>query len=233
MEPKARKGERGCAANRKKIDFLGYTFEGNLTMLRKSIKKNFAKKEKIKDKEKRHKALASYWGWCKHGNCRHLWKKITHNDMSFADRGIKSNTTTKDGKRYFDDPEKKMSEILNLDIEVLDFETGINTRMGPDRYAIRFAIIERGERNLYKVITNSHTLKSVLDQAKSYDMHLAELKDIERAAKDKYGEKYDSDKLNLTEEEQKMLNDSQPMFPQFTSIHRRDLGGGKYDYYFD
>ena len=73
----------------RRIDFLGYQFSRERVLLRKSIKKKFAKKTKIRNPERRRQVLASYWGWCKWGDCRHLWNVITKNDMSFADKGIK------------------------------------------------------------------------------------------------------------------------------------------------
>ena len=105
--------------------------------------------------------LASYWGWCKHGNCRNLWRKLTNNDMSFAEKGIKRSGTTKDGKRFFDVEEKRMMDILNVPITVIDFIPDIKTKMGDGRYCILFEL----EDKRCKVITNSYKIKDVLDQA--------------------------------------------------------------------
>lgn len=61
------------------IDFLGYVFYKNHTMLRKSIKKAFARK--IRDIKGRCEEItminiAGYWGWAKHCNSSHLLKKL-------------------------------------------------------------------------------------------------------------------------------------------------------------
>lgn len=54
------------------------------------MKKNFARKVKrIKSRKRNREIRASYWGWCKWGDCKNLWRTITNNDMSFADKGIK------------------------------------------------------------------------------------------------------------------------------------------------
>lgn len=54
------------------IDFVGYVFRHTHTRLRKSIKQNFARKAKYKNSA----IVASYTGWAKHGNCKHLIKKL-------------------------------------------------------------------------------------------------------------------------------------------------------------
>lgn len=222
MEEKGKeeKGYVGKGIKRgRKIDFLGYQFTREATYLRKSIKKTFARKAAtVKDKKKRQQVLGSYYGWCKWGDCRNLWNTIIGKEMSFAERGLKSQTKTKDGKRFFDDPEKRMMDILNAPITVIDFETGVKTRNGTDRYAIRFKMQEGNETRTYKVITNSFTLKSILDQARAYDKHLEELR---------------STRKPLSEEDQRILQLNRPMLPQDTKVKRRDLGNGKYDYYFE
>ncbi|MFA6057257.1 MAG: reverse transcriptase domain-containing protein [Taibaiella sp.] len=55
------------------IDFLGYVFYHTHTRLRKTIKKNFARKAA---KGANQATIASYNGWAKHANCKHLLKKI-------------------------------------------------------------------------------------------------------------------------------------------------------------
>lgn len=55
------------------IDVCGYVFHPDHTMLRKSIKKNFARKVKYK---RNPLTIAAYNGWAKHASCRHLIKKL-------------------------------------------------------------------------------------------------------------------------------------------------------------
>lgn len=54
------------------IDFVGYRFYHTHIMLRKSIKKNFCRMLKNRPNDK---SIASYGGWLKHCNARHLEKK--------------------------------------------------------------------------------------------------------------------------------------------------------------
>ena len=148
------------------IDFLGYEFTHDNMRMRKSMKKNFAHKiDHIRSRKRRHEILAAYWGWCKYGRCKHLWKILTNNDMSFADKGIKMSGRTKDGKKFFDVQSVRLMEILNVPITILDYESGVSTKQGEDRYCVLF---ERdGERG--KFITNCFNLKDVLDQARKME----------------------------------------------------------------
>lgn len=148
----------------RKIDYLGYVFSRENVQLRKSVKHKFAVKVKYtKNKKKLQQIKASYWGWCKWGNCRHLWRVITNNDMGFAEKGITSSGKTKDGKKYYQVKSVSITDILNVPIRVLDFETGITTSKGKDRYAILY---ETGSGERCKFVTSAFEIKNVLDQAR-------------------------------------------------------------------
>lgn len=58
------------------IDFVGYRFYHTHVLLRKSIKKSFAR---MMAKRKNAQSIAAYNGWAKHCNSIHLLKKL-HND---------------------------------------------------------------------------------------------------------------------------------------------------------
>jgi hypothetical protein len=55
------------------IDFVGYRFYHTHTLLRKSIKQNFAR---MISSRKNKASIASYNGWAKHCNSKHLLKKL-------------------------------------------------------------------------------------------------------------------------------------------------------------
>jgi len=148
----------------RKIDYLGYVFSRENVQLRKSVKHKFAVKVKYtKNKKKLQQIKASYWGWCKWGNCRHLWRVITNNDMGFLAKGISQSAKTRDGKRFFDVPVVKMMDIVNIPITVIDFESDVATKEGPGRYCILFTAADGQKR---KALTNSYNIKDVLDQAR-------------------------------------------------------------------
>ena len=157
------KDREGKVTRGRNIDYLGYVFSRENVRLRKSVKHNFAVKVKrTRNESKLRQIKASYWGWCKWGHCRHLWNVITDNDMSFAEKGIRASGTTKDGKKYYQVKSVSITDILNIPITVLDFESGIQTSKGKDRYAILYT--KDGER--CKTLTSAFELKNVLDQAR-------------------------------------------------------------------
>ena len=56
------------------IDFLGYRFYHTHTLLRKTIKKNFAR---AVAKRKGRESIAAYRGWAKHADCKNLLKILS------------------------------------------------------------------------------------------------------------------------------------------------------------
>ena len=60
------------------IDFVGYIHFHTHTLLRKPIKKRFAKSVA---KNKKDTTIASYWGWAKHANTKHLLQKLLNNEQ--------------------------------------------------------------------------------------------------------------------------------------------------------
>lgn len=149
------------------LDYLGYCFMPGNVRMRKSIKQNFARKAKrIKSKKRRREVLASYWGWCKWGDYRHLWNVITDNDMSFADHGISGRIETKDGKKFFDVEKVSLEEIVKDEITILEYESNVDTQYGKGRTVIK--ILHEGVEK--KVITNSFTIKSMLKQASELNL---------------------------------------------------------------
>lgn len=57
------------------IDFVGYRFYHTHTLLRKNIKKNFARMLRFR---RNYASIASYMGWAKHCNSKNLIKKLLH-----------------------------------------------------------------------------------------------------------------------------------------------------------
>lgn len=81
------------------IDFIGYVFCHDHTLLRKDIKKKFIHKLSYKSNNKRLASLAAYWGWCKYGSCHNLWYRFTrsynfkdYRQKLLSDDGIKKST---------------------------------------------------------------------------------------------------------------------------------------------
>lgn len=74
----------------------------------------------------------------------------------FSDFGIE----IKSDKEIYEVPKISITDILNCEIEVLEFQSNIKTIHGDDRCVVK---ISRHETE-YKFFTNSKRLKQMLDQ---------------------------------------------------------------------
>ncbi len=92
------------------IDFVGYRFYHTHTLLRKSIKKRFARA--VRRKGNQVQTHAAYWGWAKHCDSKHLLKKL--NMKSFSEFKIPAPTGSFTGEKI------KIAKIMNREIVVLD-----------------------------------------------------------------------------------------------------------------
>lgn len=99
------------------------------------------------------------------GDCRNLWKKIT-GMRDFKELNVKAKNVGKDGKRFFDVEVKTLMDILNQEVIVKDFETGVQTKNGCDRFAV---LIELDGKES-KFITNNYKLKDVLVQCREQQL---------------------------------------------------------------
>lgn len=89
------------------IDFVGYRIYHGFTLLRKSIKQNFAR---MLARNPNRLSIASYYGWCTHANCGHLLQTLLSNERiqglsnnllpkSFYRRQSKNRPNIKPGNR--------------------------------------------------------------------------------------------------------------------------------------
>ena len=70
----------------------------------------------------------------------------------FSEMGV--TYTPADGKKRFPGKVTRLGDIVNIPIEIHDFETGIDTKEGEDRYLVSFR----------KFFTASLEMKGILDQ---------------------------------------------------------------------
>ena len=153
-----------CISNRP-LDFLGYITYGNGRIaIRKHIKHRFALRwRRVKSKERKRELLGSFYGIAKHANAKHLFKKLTRYNMKdFAELGIKY--VTQDGKKHFECATVRLDEIQNVHIIVKDYETGITTKEGTDRYVV---LVEDDSGQDHKFFTNSDEMKQILDKVRA------------------------------------------------------------------
>lgn len=144
------------------LDFLGYVNFGSHALLRKRIKQKFARHmAEVKSRKRRIALMGAFKGMAVHADCNHLYKSITHKDMKrFSDLGI--SFVPADGKKRFPGKVMRLGAIVNKEIELHDFETGLSTSYGSDRYVVSFRDPQTGEWG--KFFTTSEEMQNILDQ---------------------------------------------------------------------
>ena len=149
------------------IDFLGLRVFGNGNIkVRKHIVKRFARRwKRVLSSRRRTELAGSFYGQVKHARSGHLFKSLMRIKMKdFADFGL--SYTSSNGKKCFDCKYWPLGDLQNRTLVVEDYETGIRTPEGDDRYVVKFRSDELGEG---KFITNSYELKQMLDRISELD----------------------------------------------------------------
>lgn len=153
------------------IDFLGYVIRHDYIRLRKTIKTKALKHlKKVKSVNRLKAILGAFYGWAKHSNHIHLFETIIKNDkkiykiykeMKFKD--MKLNLTKNYGdKKVFDCDQVPLSDLVNMEIEILDFETNVKTSYGDNRCVVKFKM-DGAEK---KYITSSSKMIQELEAIK-------------------------------------------------------------------
>lgn len=148
------------------VDFLGYlVFSDGNVRIRKATKQRFARRwSRVRSLRRRRELAGSFYGICRHAHASHLFHKLTGLNMnSFADLGF---IYQRDGKKDFTARSISLRQLTNMDIIVKDFETGIKTKEGEDRYVV---LIEYGGEER-KFFTNNDKMKKALDLAREKEM---------------------------------------------------------------
>lgn len=144
------------------FDMCGYIHYGTHSLIRKRIKQNAARKlSKVKSRKRRKEIIGSFKGMACHADCKNLFKKLTNKEMKkFGEMGV--SYTPADGKKRFPGKTTRLGNICNKQIEVHDYEKGINTSQGDDRYVVSF--YDQQKKEWGKFFTASEEMKSILDQ---------------------------------------------------------------------
>lgn len=144
------------------MDMLGYVYYPTHTLLRKSVKQDAARRlARVKSRRRRVQLFSALKGMALHADCKHLYRTLTHTDMKkFSEMGVVY--TPADGKKRFPGKTFRLGSIQNKTIEVHDFETGVSTAHGEDRYLVSFRDSQTGEWG--KFFTSSEEMKNILEQ---------------------------------------------------------------------
>ena len=151
------------------LDFLGFVIYPTHSKLRKRIKKNFARKlKKVRSRKRRQEIIGSMWGMARHCESRHLMEKLLYPSelnrlkkkrmKDFASLNVAY--TPKDGKKRFGGGTTQLRQLVNVRIEVLDFERDVQTKFGL-RWLVQFRDTRNG--SLSKFFTDCDEMKSNLD----------------------------------------------------------------------
>ena len=107
------------------LDALGYKTYQNRKFIRKRTKQNFARKiKKLSSKRRRRELTASFYGQCKHGDCRNLFYILTGVKMKdFKDLKIKPKY--QDNKKRFNVENVTLKSLRGSKVIILDYEKGV------------------------------------------------------------------------------------------------------------
>lgn len=144
------------------MDALGYVNYGTHALLRKRTKQKAARKlKKLKSRKRRQQIIGAFKGMACHADCKHLYYILTGKHMKkFSEMGV--TYTPADGKKRFPGNTARLSDIVNTTVEIHDFETGIDTKEGKDRYLVSFR--DPVNNAWGKFFTASVEMKDILDK---------------------------------------------------------------------
>ena len=125
------------------LDFLGYVIYPDHTLMRKRVKKNYARRlKRVRSRKRRVEIVGSLWGMAKHGDCWHLLEKLLFRKeyikikkKAMKDFGkAKSDPKTIDGKKSFRGSKISGRELDHKPFIVVDYETGVIPSIENERY---------------------------------------------------------------------------------------------------
>ncbi len=131
------------------IDILGYVIRPTHTRLRKHTKENMKRRVKqlnagnVSDETFRQQ-MASHYGWCTHGDCRHLLVKTFGERLKIYNKKVKRLSEVRPRKYFGMEKERFISitDLVDKDLavlEVADISVG-----GIDKVALRIALLPSG-----------------------------------------------------------------------------------------
>ena len=113
------------------LDYVGYRFYFNHTLLRKRMKERFKRAmHNHKDPMRRYRAAMSYKGWLMYCDGFNLWRRTTGME-SFDDFEMpRFDERDADGKRIFQGRKGSVSMIINQPMTLLDVEFEVKSQYG-------------------------------------------------------------------------------------------------------
>lgn len=177
------------------LSYLGFVFyeNGEMFWRRKNKAAWLKRRDGITNAKRLQEIDAAAWGALKHGNkhCKKLFKLKT--GMTLKELGIQKRNSIvgKDGKRFFDEPRINTAMVINETIDIVDWEKGITTRQGEDRWVLLVKFHDKR----YRLIINSLRLKNFIEMLEEKNVTAFRSKIIDRAGNKHYD--FDFDKTEV------------------------------------
>lgn len=139
------------------LDFVGYRFYRNRTLLRRAMKQKFARQmHRLTDPMRRYQCAVSYKGWLMHCNGYNLWHKTMA--INFADLHVPEyNHTDADGNRMLDGMKMSIRSMVGRPLTFIEISSGKSKIEGRENSPILWVQVEENG-NTYKFSTGSRRL---------------------------------------------------------------------------
>lgn len=159
---------RICPVN-KGISMVGYVFYPTHTRLRKNIRESMKRKARrvahLEGAEWKRQ-MASYHGWCTHGDCKHLMRKTFGNKYDLF-MEYKRLSEKKQQDNFFGLPKESRVSIRDLvgkDVVIVEYMDV--TIRGEPKMAVKFCFHDNEEPRLF--LTRSETLRDKITRDRDY-----------------------------------------------------------------
>ena len=154
------------------VSMVGYIFYPTHTRLRRRIKETM--QYNIRQLEKRNvddatfkRKLASHFGWCQRGDCRHLVRTAMGEHYRLFKENMEFKRLSELRPRWFDLPKEarvSIQELFGKDVVIFDYL--IDTIKNEEKAIIKFAYPDKPEEMHY-TITRSEVVRDRLARDKS------------------------------------------------------------------
>lgn len=159
---------RICPVNRG-ISMVGYVFYPTHTRLRKNIRENMKRKARrvyYLEGTEWKRQMASYHGWCTHGDCKHLMRKTFGNKYDLF-MEYKRLSEKKQQENFFGLPKESrvsIRDLVNKDVVMVEYMDV--TIRGEPKMAVKFCFPDDESPRLF--LTRSETLRDKINRDRDY-----------------------------------------------------------------
>ena len=142
-----------------RLDYVGYQFFIENTLMRKRMKARFKQKmHRLKDPMRRYQVATSYKGWLLHCDGYNLWCRVM-GMKSFKELQVPNfDRRDSEGKRIMEGTKVSASMLCDREIVFLDAEFGVKSKYNKPATVVQ--VEDHGQK--YKFFTNNAKLTQVL-----------------------------------------------------------------------